>query len=199
MRTIILLFFIGLSLEIAAQPALKAIEDNDLKLNERYDVMKSNSQTFNNYKVIRENILDGFWKITTDSVNKQKNLILAANQEIALLKTDIDSLKRAIQNQQASISEIEFDSTHINVLGVSFNKNVFIVLVAAIIGGLIFILSGIFTRMKILGSLVKEKTLIADSISNELEEIKKKSLEKQAKLSRELQNERNKLMELRRT
>ena len=54
-----------------------------------------------------------------------------------------------------------------------------------------------FARVKVLNRLVKEKALIADSISHELEDFKKKAMEKQTKLSRELQNERNKWQDYR--
>jgi Skp family chaperone for outer membrane proteins len=83
------------------------------------------------------------------------------------------------------------------VLGIPFLKSIFILLVAAIIAGLAFLISLVFARMKIANSLVKEKTLIADSIAHEFEEFKKRSMEKHTKLSRELQNERNKWQEYR--
>ena len=51
--------------------------------------------------------------------------------------------------------------------------------------------------MKMLQGDLKEKALIADSIAHEFEEFKKKSMEKQTKLSRELQNERNKWQDYR--
>jgi hypothetical protein len=44
---------------------------------------------------------------------------------------------------------------------------------------------------------MKEKELIAHTLTQEFEEYKKKALEKQTKLSRELQNERNRLVDMR--
>jgi hypothetical protein len=44
---------------------------------------------------------------------------------------------------------------------------------------------------------VKEKELTIFGISAEFDEFRKKALEKEVKLSRELQSERNKLVELR--
>jgi hypothetical protein len=46
---------------------------------------------------------------------------------------------------------------------------------------------------------VKEKTESFDRITHELEEYKHNALEKQVKLSRELQNERNRIQEMRGT
>ncbi|MCU0369269.1 MAG: hypothetical protein MUF39_10625 [Cyclobacteriaceae bacterium] len=197
MRNPILLILLFVASLANAQPALKAIEDKELGLQERYQVMKAGSQTYENYKVIRENILDGFWKITLDSVRDIKKTLAASNAEIGSLKIEIQSLKDSIKTQQASVEDILFDSTHINVLGIPFSKSVFIVIVASIIGALIFLVATVFGRMKYLNSLANEKELIATSITNEFEEYKKKALDKQTKLSRELQNERNRIFESR--
>ncbi len=197
MRNPILLILLFVASLANAQPAVKAIEDKELGLQERYQVMKAGSQTYENYKVIRENILDGFWKITLDSVKDIKKTLAASNAEITSLKIEIQSLKDSLKTQQASVEDILFDSTHINVLGIPFSKSVFIVIVASIIGALIFLVATVFARMKYLNSLANEKALIATSITNEFEEYKKKALDKQTKLSRELQNERNRIFESR--
>jgi VIT1/CCC1 family predicted Fe2+/Mn2+ transporter len=197
MRNSIILILLFVASVAHAQTASKAIEDKELDLRERYEVMKAGSQTYENYKVIRENILDGFWKITLDSVKKIEMTLAASNAEIASLKIEIQSLNDSIKSQQASVEDILFDSTHISVLGIPFSKSVFIVMVASIIGALIFLVTTVFARMKYLNSLANEKALIATSITNEFEEYKKKALDKQTKLSRELQNERNRIFESR--
>jgi hypothetical protein len=197
MKALSLIFTILFAHAVFAQPAVRAIEDKSLPLEERYQVMKSGSQTFQNYKVIREHILDGFWNIAMDTLHEREKELQNASNEIQLLKEEIILLADSLKTQQASIQDVLFDSEHINVLGISFGKNFFQLLVAAVVGGLIFLLAGVLARMKIMNMLVNEKTLIADSLSHEYEEFKRKSLEKQTKLSRELQNERNKLMEIR--
>ena len=99
--------------------------------------------------------------------------------------------------QQASIKEVVYDSTHISVLGIPFSKSVFILLAAAIVAALSLAVSVCYARTKMLNHLVKEKAVIADSISREFEDFKKKAMDKQTKLSRELQNERNKWQDYR--
>jgi hypothetical protein len=182
---------------IFAQPATRAIEDKSLKLDERYQVMKSSSQTFQNYKVIKEYILDGFWDITRDTLAMRDKQLNQAKQSIQLLQARVEAMTDSLKMQQASVKEILYHSEHIRVLGIDFGKKSFLILIAAILGGMVFVVSGLVTRMKLLNAYAKEKILIADSIAHEYEEFKRKALEKQTKLSRELQNERNKLMELR--
>jgi uncharacterized membrane protein len=63
-----------------------------------------------------------------------------------------------------------------------------------IIAGLV--LAGVLYSMKVLKKNLNEKEELASAISNEYEDYKRKAMDKQTKLSRELQNERNKLQEL---
>jgi predicted component of type VI protein secretion system len=73
---------------------------------------------------------------------------------------------------------------------------VFIILIVAILSLLVFIGSAMVTKIKWLQSNAKEKVVIAELITRELDEFKKKAMDKQIKLARELQDERNKLADL---
>ncbi|MCU0419724.1 MAG: hypothetical protein MUC38_08705 [Cyclobacteriaceae bacterium] len=181
-----------------AQPAAaKALEQKDLTLKDRYAAMKNNSQTFQDYKVIKEYILDGVWKIYLDSVAAQKQALAAAHAKIQGLEKDVSELKRQMAAQQAAVEDITFASTHLTVLGVSFHKTTFVLLAAAAVGALIFALVSLLARMRLLAVSVREKAESFAELNRDYEEYKRKSMEKQMKLARELQNERNKLMELR--
>jgi short subunit fatty acids transporter len=83
------------------------------------------------------------------------------------------------------------------VIGIPFGKGAFLILTAIIVGGLVVMLVIIMGRMKIAHGAMKEKELIAHTLTQEFDEYKKKALEKQSKLSRELQNERNRLVDMR--
>ncbi len=192
--SLLLVLFVSQSF---AQSAAKAIEDPNLNLKERYQVMKENSQTYGDYKVIKEFILDGFWKLNVDSINKQHALLKESNSQIAALKTELLATQNDLKAQKASVEEIVFDSKHISVIGIPFTKGTFLLIAAIIIAGLALVVAFAFTRMKVVNAGMKEKSLLAHAVAQEFEEYKHKALDKQTKLSRELQNERNKLLELR--
>jgi hypothetical protein len=160
--------------------------------------MKSKSQTYNDYKVIKETVLDGVWKITRDSIASRKAALTAANKTITALKEEVNQSKKALQEKEASMQDILFDSTHISVLGIPMGKQAFLGTVGVILAILVLLLMLVSGRLKLMHSTVKEKADLATAINNEYEEYKRKALDKQTKLSRELQNERNKLSEMRR-
>ncbi|MFM8913240.1 MAG: hypothetical protein ACKOE6_10055, partial [Flammeovirgaceae bacterium] len=167
-------------------------------LNERYHQMKANSQTFQDYKVIKEVRLDEFWKMTMDSARYQRQQLNEAKQTIALLTGQLKQTGEAVKSIQASTADLVYNSRHISFFGVPFNKWLFNFLVLGVTGGLVFLLLILLGRGRLISTAIKEKTDSLQAITDEFEQYKRKALEKEKKLSRELQTERNKLLELKR-
>ncbi len=179
-----------------AQQESDALEGK-LPLNERYQLLKTKSQNYREYKVIKENVLDGFWKIVRDSVASKEAALAARDQNIKKLNTELSETQANLKKKEESMAEIVHDSTHINVIGISFSKSVFITTVFVIFGILILMVVLITGRLKLVHSSMKERADAFTGLSNEFEEYKRKAMEKQTKLSRELQTERNRLSESR--
>lgn len=192
MKNIIVLGVCLLTVQFSfAQQA--AAPEESYTLRERYGIMKSKAQSFKEYKVIKESSLDGVWKITRDSMAAKEVIIRKANQNIDTLNRQLARLNETVKQKEASMAEISHASTHITVLGMDLTKGLFITLVACIVGALLILLALIFGRMKLVNNSFHEKKLAINLITNEFEEYKRKAMEKQTKLSRELQDERNRL------
>ena len=179
-----------------AQTAEDALKNDKQTLRERYLVMKMKSQNYQEYKVIKENILDGMWKIVLDTMNAKQAAIRKSQSEINNLQAQLDKNIETLKAKENSMNDIVYASTHIRVLGIDFDKGFFAGMFGAIliIAGLV--LAGVLYSMKVLKKNLNEKEELASAISNEYEDYKRKAMDKQTKLSRELQNERNKLQEL---
>jgi len=194
--------FIGLScfiisLATLAQPAAElALEKDSKTLNDRYSLMREKSQTFNDYKVIKEYILDGMWKITNDTIREINSRLTASRDEVIQLQQQLNSALATVEQKEESMADIEFASTHITVLGMDFAKGLFIGIVSFLLLGLLLLLGLVTGRLKMMYLSLKEKIDAQNSISKEFENYKRMALEKQMKLSRELQNERNKMEQL---
>src|SRR5690606_19377872 len=83
-------------------------------LNTRYQLLKSKSQNYKEYKVIKENVLDGFWKIVRDSVAAKETAIKTRDQNIAKLNSDLSTTQATLKEKEESMAAIVHDSTHIN-------------------------------------------------------------------------------------
>jgi len=159
--------------------------------------MKEKSETFNEYKVIKEYILDGMWRLTTDSIKKVHAELAEARTEAAQLQLSLNAAMAAVKQKEASMADVEYAATHITVLGMDFTKSFFIGLVGFVLLGMILLIGLVTGRLKMIYQSLKEKMDAENLISKEFENYKRKALEKQMKLSRELQNERNKMAEMR--
>jgi hypothetical protein len=177
-------------------PAAAALEGKAKTLQERYLLMKAKSESYQDYKVIKEGVMDGVWKISTDTLIKREQQLADAHAKIKSLQNDATTARTALKAKEDSMAEVVFASTHINVLGISFTKGLFQALVALGIGALTAVILFLSTRIKSMLAFVHESKAIVASVTNEFEEYKRKSFEKQTKLNRELQTERNKLAEL---
>lgn len=168
-------------------------------LRQRFGLMKEKSQTFKDYKVIKESTLDGVWRIIQDSLKAKDGMLANSNQEIRKLQMSIAQMDSTIKAKEASVADVVFDSTHINVLGMNFGKGIFLTTIAILFIALSALAGFIFTRSKLLSHSLQEKKLAVNMITHEYEEYKKRAMEKQMKLSRELQDERNKIQSMRNT
>jgi len=165
-------------------------------LAEQYFQLKKSSSTFEDYKVIKEYALDVMWKSISDSIREERLKIRKANEQIATLQNDINTLRASLKMKEDSMQDVEFASTHISVFGVDFTKTMFLVIVALVVAGFVLLIAAMTGRLKWMYYAMKEKMDGLNMITTEYEEFKRKALEKQMKLSRELQNERNKLSEV---
>lgn len=182
-----------------AQPAAQeALDNSNLTLHDRYESMKTKSQTYGDYKVIKEYILDGVWKISIDSIRANKVLLRGANTTISTLQTEVSRLQAELQQKEASMEEIVTASTHISVMGIDVDKSLFKVIAGLTFVGLLVLLGLMTGKLKLMYLSIREKMELITITSSEFESYKKKALERQTRLSRELQTERNKLMELKR-
>jgi hypothetical protein len=179
-----------------AQTANDALKNDNQTLRERYLLMKTKSQNYQDYKVIKENLLDSWWKIVQDSLQAKQAAIRDSKANAAKLQGDLNQNIEALKAKEGSMQDVVYASTHIRVLGIDFDKGFFAGMVGVIILGLGLTIAVIMYTLKQSRRVLKEKTDLATSISAEYEEYKRKAMDKQTKLSRELQNERNKLQEL---
>ncbi|HEX8039920.1 MAG TPA: hypothetical protein VF490_12255 [Chryseosolibacter sp.] len=195
-RTTILLICVLAVIGVSAQTASDALEKDNQTLRERYLVMKNKSQNYQEYKVIKEYILDGMWKIVQDSLDAKQSAIRQAKAEINNLNQKLDKNNAALKAKEESMQDIQYASTHISVLGIDFDKGFFAAMVGVIFLLLGLVIAVIYYTMKMMRRNLDEKVELMNSISSEYEDYKRRAMEKQTKLSRELQNERNKLQEL---
>jgi hypothetical protein len=192
----ILLIGVLMVIGAAAQTASDALKADNQTLRERYLIMKTKSQNYQDYKVIKENLLDSWWKIVTDSLQAKQAAIRQSKADASKLQAELTQSMETLKAKEGSMQDVVYASTHIKILGIDFDKGFFAGLVGVLILALGITIAVMVYTLGVSRKNQKEKADLAAAISAEYEEYKRKAMDKQTKLSRELQNERNKLQEL---
>ena len=187
-----LLFYIPIT-AFSQEPAE---EETDQSLSGSYRDMYQNAETYNAYKVIKIATLNSFWKSVEDSLNSYKQEVAERKKEIADLNSKIEELNLKIGDLESALQKSRNVADSISFIGILISKSTYNILVWGIILGLaILVFMGYTSHLrskKLYGVTRKEFMKLVD----EFETLKKSAHEKKIKLGRELQTERNKVMEL---
>lgn len=188
-KYISLLFIIPLFFNITqAQPA-KPSQDQVFEgtIEEQFDVLLKNSFPYENFKNVRD-YLPRFKKNTLDSLNALQEQIEVQGKTIGNQDANIDSLKLELGNTKEIIAQRD----SISFLGMSIEKGTYNIIVWSIIIVLAILLFFFIQRYKSNIQTAKESKDAADEIREEYEQHRKKAMEREQKLKRDLQDELNK-------
>ena len=158
--------------------------------------MLDKSESYAEYKVIKRSSLTQYSRAVRDSIGASKTEINALKSTVADQKSQISTLSNRITDLEAQLAESEELRESLSFLGINLNKATYHTAVWLIIGVLaafgVFAYSSFMRSNKITAKTMKDYK----ALEVEYEEHKKKSHEKQIKMGRELQTERNNVEEL---
>ncbi len=172
-------------------------EERTSDLSGQFQELKAESESYNDYKVIKTYKLNTFWKQVEDTLGSYRKEINNSGKEIASLKGEIAELNRQLAEVKNSLEESESRNDSISVFGIDVQKSFYNVVVWAIIGGLLFLAGSMAIGFKKNTISTRKAKKDYHDLMEEFDVYRKESREKQMKLGRELQTERNKLEEYR--
>ncbi|RZK48175.1 MAG: hypothetical protein EOO99_11220 [Pedobacter sp.] len=168
----------------------------DLSIQGQYQYLLSRSRTLNGYKMVNPYRLAGFYQSAQDSLNKLKQNSQKQIGLVKSLKDSLDQVKLQLAEKTDKLNNTQEAGDQINFLGINFNKTTYHLVVWTIIIGLGFGLFIIIARSTQKIAEARNRAQAYDEISAEFQAYKSKANEKERKLARELQDERNLVEEL---
>ncbi|WP_421895369.1 hypothetical protein [Marinoscillum sp.] len=167
-------------------------------LKDQYEQIMQKSSTYEQYKVIRQTEIEGFWVNIEDTLNGKTEEITSLQSTIANLQGNIDSLKSDLRKVSARLAESEKTNDAIIFLGIEMEKTAYHILVWVII--LILVVAvvlayGMFVKSNATTSRIKRDY---EQQRKEFETHRDKSRETQVRLKRELQTAVNTIEEMKR-
>lgn len=176
---------IAISLASVAQERTNTIDN-------QFNTLLNESTNWQKSKIVEVEKLHQLQKNVNDSLTKL-HLIIANNKDASLEhKESVESLTSQLQITRDSLSTSLTTTKNIEVLGISSEKSTFLTIIWAIIGILIIVLGIIYYRFKRSFSEIREVNRKLSETEEELEELRKSSLEREQRIRRQLQDEINK-------
>jgi len=169
----------------------------DPSLKGQYEDVLSRSKTINGFKLVNPVRLSSFWKNLNDTLSSERKLIAPLKTKIADQEKIIATLKSQVAGNQDLIDVSNARLNEISFLGISFTKSTYNTMVWTIIIVLAIALAIVIIRSAKNIQEAKYRSSLYEEISQEYQSYKVKANDKEKKLARELQDERNKIEELR--
>ncbi len=168
----------------AIQPTTPAVVDKSL--NGQYQALLTKVYNY------QQPFVAAFWKSVRDSLNNSRQQLKAANEKLAANTQSVTELQNTVAARETELSKAE----SVDFLGISFSKNGY----SAMMWGLVLVLGAVAAFVIFRSGSARSEAAYRTKLYSELEEeykaYKAKANEKEKKLARELQTERNKVDEL---
>ena len=144
------------------------------------------------YKTVKVNSLFKFKNNILDSLKSGRKKLSDIQKVVATQKSEIDGLKSELGTINENLTSVTEEKDNINFLGIPLSKTsyntILWTIIAALTAGLLFFI----TRFKRSNAITVEARRDKADIEKEYEEHRQRSLDREQKLRRELQDELNK-------
>lgn len=166
-------------------------------LQEQYIGLKSEQEVIDGYRMVKLYVMDQFWKTVQDSLQAQRASVRTSALHSAAQAKEIESLKVSLAKVEKSKEELVVGVDNIVVMGKAYPKEGFVTVVSFVILGLVVLAVLLFVASRASLITTRELRKLNETMYNEFEVYKHQAVEKQIKLSRELQDYRNRMADLR--
>ncbi len=194
MSRIISLFFVFIFVFGNAQTASKdslpaSINGN---LSQQFDYVFQKSNSFQDYKVIKKEYFALLKENSTDSINRFKKELEQLKGNFLAYDKNLQSLKDTLATTKSTLEEVKNAQNSMNFLSISVAKSSYSMIMWGIVLALLFLSLIILFRFKNAKTIANESLRNFEKLEEDFEDFKRKSLEKEQKLGRQLQDEINK-------
>lgn len=162
----------------------------DSTLAQQYDEVVNQSGTYKIYKNVPKIKMEAFWKNIQDSIAQHKLLLSQSMAKLEQSEARIAELEAGAMEEESSLTN-KFDGLSSTFSGPS---NALLPWILALFFGAAFVFAILRTRAAV--KEAADRSEVYNQLFEELREHRSKANEREKKLARELQDERNKLAEL---
>ncbi|RMB61065.1 hypothetical protein EAX61_06195 [Dokdonia sinensis] len=169
-----------------------------LSLENQIDEIIEGSGNYNangkSYEVVERSKLTSLRGNVKERIDRLQEEIGSLKGEIATQKTKIGELTKSLGDTEATLTAINEEKDSMNFFGTLMSKGSYSTMMWSIVGVLLLGLLFFIYKFKNSNAVTKESRYKLDEVEADFDEYRKMALEKEQKLGRQLQDERNKLL-----
>ncbi|XOV94778.1 MAG: hypothetical protein ACFHWX_08745 [Bacteroidota bacterium] len=170
-----------------------AFESNAQDMQDHFDQFKRDASKWEGYTMVKHHVLDEFWKVVSDTLNKNQSDLVSAQNQINSLNSRIDTLTTTLKAINQKLAYSESVNATIGFLGIQINKILYNIVLWAIIAGLCGTIAVLYMMYTSSNKVTRSTKKDYSQLANEFSEYKEKATKKQISLKRELQTAINTL------
>lgn len=167
-------------------------QEKDNSINTQFTEMIDGANNYQEYKVVKLFKLNQLQKNTVKEIEGLNKTIKASADTIQNQRKEVAKLQQELKKTNGDLTNVTQEKDDIQFLGMSTNKGTYQTTMWVIILTLVLILLFFIYKFKNSNVLTKEARKNLAENEADFEEFRKMSLEKQQKLGRMLQDEKNK-------
>lgn len=172
------------------EPEAKNLSNGSIK--EQFDYIISNSNRYQEYRVVKQTWLDQLKSHTADSLNVVRKELKSKQSLIDDQQAEIGQLKEKLDDSNHSLSAVNNEKDNISFFGIMMKKATYKSIMWAIIAILSALLLIFIMRFASSKSVTAQAKKAHQEVMEEFNNYKNKAMEEEQKLRRKLQDEINK-------
>ena len=166
--------------------------NDTLSLSKQFEQAYRRSSSYKDFKVIRKSTFQNLKKNTLDSIKIIDEKLKIESQKNTRLEQEINSVAKIRLEQDLELSEAILEKNTISFVGLKLKKNTFKIIIWSIFLILIILICYFAYKLKDGLKITSQAKKELTSVEEEFNSYKKKSLVRDQKMRRQLQDEINK-------
>ena len=167
-------------------------KNDTLSLSKQFEQVYRRSSSYKDFKVIRKSTFQNLKKNTLDSIKIIDEKLKIESQKNTRLEQEISSVAKIRLEQDLELSEAILEKNTISFVGLKLKKNTFKIIIWSIFFMFIIIICYLAYKLKDGVRITSQAKKELTRVEEEFNSYKKKSLVRDQKLRRQLQDEINK-------
>ena len=167
-------------------------KNDNLSLSKQFEQVYRRSSSYKDFKVIRKSTFQNLKKNTLDSIKIIDEKLKIESQKNTRLEQEISSVAKIRLEQNLELSEAILEKNTISFVGLKLKKNTFKIIIWSIFFMFIIIICSLAYKLKDGVRITSQAKKELTRVEEEFNSYKKKSLVRDQKLRRQLQDEINK-------